>query len=60
MTKSVNFSAKKRQLNEFCQAVCQKNRSISRSGLQGRCAEETDSRITEISRMGVEEIELTG
>jgi hypothetical protein len=60
MTKSVNFSAKKRQLNEFCQSEYQRNRSVSRSGLQGRCAEETDLRITEISRMGVEEIEFTG
>lgn len=60
MTKSVNFSAKKRQLNEFCQAECQRSRSVSRSDLQSRYAEETDSRITEIGQMRMKGIEFPG
>ena len=60
LTKSVNFSAKKRQLNEFCQSECQRSRSVSRSDLQSRYAEETDSRITEIGQMRMKGIEFPG
>ena len=46
--------------DKFCQAECQRSRSVSRSDLQSRYAEETDSRITEIGQMRMKGIEFPG